>query len=118
MRLMPASSALWMMRAESSGALPMEVANIKAPRAYGLTWMPVRPRARYSMGSLLVVAGTRGMPYPAVNGKSFHYYTENFSGYARGGGGVSEHRARAAVSPAGSAQPGAGAAPRQRRADA
>jgi hypothetical protein len=45
-RLIPASSALWMMRIESSwSGLPM-APNIMAPRAYGLTWMPVRPRVR------------------------------------------------------------------------
>jgi hypothetical protein len=50
MRLMPASSALWITRIESSGSgLPTRVANISAPSAYGLTLMPVRPRVRYCM---------------------------------------------------------------------
>jgi hypothetical protein len=45
-RLMPASSALWMMRIESSwSGLPM-APNIMAPSAYGLIWIPVRPRVR------------------------------------------------------------------------
>jgi len=39
MRLIPASSALWMTRIESSwSGLPMDVANISAPSAYGLTF--------------------------------------------------------------------------------
>src|SRR5580658_3169859 len=47
-RLMPASSALWMIRIEASGSgLPTCVANMSAPSAYGLTLMPVPPRLRY-----------------------------------------------------------------------
>src|SRR6201992_994558 len=67
--LRAASSALGMMRADSSGALPIEGANIRAPRAYGLTWMPVRPSVRYRMG----------LSPGRLNGKSFQNYTERFS---------------------------------------
>ena len=46
MKLMPASRARWMMRVESSwSGLPI-APNIIAPSAYGLTWIPVRPRVR------------------------------------------------------------------------
>src|SRR5580693_9451811 len=48
-KLMPASSAAWMMRMLSSwSGLPNDP-NIIAPRHRGLTLMPVRPRVRYSM---------------------------------------------------------------------
>ena len=59
-RLIPASSALWMIRMESSGSgLPMDVANISVPSQYGLTLMPVLPSVRYSMlVSPAVVAGS------------------------------------------------------------
>src|SRR5688572_11590930 len=49
MKLMPSSSALWMMRTQSSwSGLPMPP-NIIAPRQSGLTLMPVAPRVRIFM---------------------------------------------------------------------
>jgi len=44
MKLMPASSALWMMRTDSSWSGSPQDPNIIAPRHRGLTLMPVRPR--------------------------------------------------------------------------
>src|SRR5215469_10810943 len=48
-KLMPASSAAWMMRMLSSWSVLPNDPNIIAPRQRGLTLMPVRPRVRYSM---------------------------------------------------------------------
>src|SRR5690242_405001 len=48
-KLMPASSAAWMMRMESSWSVLPKDPIIIAPRHRGLTLMPVRPRVRYSM---------------------------------------------------------------------
>src|SRR6185437_813410 len=48
-KLMPASSAAWMMRMLSSWSVLPNDPNIIAPRHRGLTLMPVRPRVRYSM---------------------------------------------------------------------
>src|SRR4051794_8933349 len=49
MKLIPASSARWMMRTESSWSGSPQAPNIIAPRHSGLTWTPVLPRLRYSM---------------------------------------------------------------------
>ena len=66
-----------------------------------------------------MLIGTRWMPYPALSGKLFRNYTENFSGYASGGDVVPQNRSRASVSSPGSVQPGDGEpASRRRRADA
>jgi AcrR family transcriptional regulator len=71
------------------------------------------------MGSLLVVVGTRRMPYAALSGKLFRNYTENFSGYASGGDVVSQVRTQATGAGPRAAEPGDGEpAPRRRRADA
>src|SRR5580700_4004692 len=48
-KLMPASSAAWIMRMLSSWSVLPNDPNIIAPRHRGLTLMPVRPRVRYSM---------------------------------------------------------------------
>src|SRR5271165_1671985 len=56
MKLMPASSARWMIRMLSSWSLVPQSPNIIAPRHSLLTETPVRPRGRYS-----IVA-----PYPSV----------------------------------------------------
>src|SRR4051794_39612989 len=49
MKLIPASSARWMMRTESSWSGLPHAPNIIAPRQSGLTFIPVRPRVRCSM---------------------------------------------------------------------
>src|SRR3954449_461056 len=49
MKLIPASSARWMMRTDSSWSGLPQAPNIIAPRHSGLTWTPVRPRGRCSM---------------------------------------------------------------------
>src|ERR1700754_3690237 len=49
MKLIPASSARWMIRIESSWSWLPQAPNIMAPRHSGLTWTPVLPRLRYSI---------------------------------------------------------------------
>src|SRR3954452_23625745 len=49
MKLIPASSARWMMRTHTSWSVSPQAPNIIAPRQSGLTWTPVRPRGRSSM---------------------------------------------------------------------
>src|SRR5918998_5417210 len=49
MKLTPASSALWMIRIDSSWSVSPQDPNIIAPRQSGLTLTPVRPSARSSM---------------------------------------------------------------------
>ena len=51
MKLMPASSAAWIVAIDVSWSGSPQPPNIIAPRHSGLTWIPVRPRLRYSMGS-------------------------------------------------------------------
>ena len=51
MKLMPASSARWMIRTESSWSGLPQAPNIIAPRQSGLTFTPVVPRTRISMVS-------------------------------------------------------------------
>src|SRR3954451_22401252 len=46
---MPASSAAWMMRIESSWSALPQAPNIIVPRQSFETWTPVRPSGRYSM---------------------------------------------------------------------
>src|SRR5215208_6416725 len=58
-KLTPASSARWMMRIDSSWSLLPQSPNIMAPRQSGLTYMPVRPRVRCSIGQTLL-PGRRG----------------------------------------------------------
>src|SRR4051812_5257785 len=53
MKLMPASSARWMMRIESSWSVLPHAPNIIAPRQSGLTCTPVRPSWRISMAATL-----------------------------------------------------------------
>src|SRR3954470_9178466 len=53
MKLMPASSARWMIRIESSWSVLPQAPNIIAPRQSGLTCTPVRPRGRISMAATL-----------------------------------------------------------------
>src|SRR4051812_36480259 len=50
MKLMPASSARWMMRIDSSWSVSPHAPNIIAPRQSGLTLTPVRPRLLFSIG--------------------------------------------------------------------
>src|SRR3954470_9088658 len=49
MKLIPASSARWMIRIDSSWSGSPQAPNIIAPRQRGLTFTPVVPRARYSI---------------------------------------------------------------------
>src|SRR4051812_8445765 len=49
MKLMPASSARWMILIESSWSGLPQAPNIMAPRQSGLTWTPVLPSVRYSI---------------------------------------------------------------------
>src|SRR3954454_22455252 len=58
-KLMPASSARWMMRIESVWSVLPQAPNIIVPRQSFETWTPVRPRGRYSMGPP-VVGGLAG----------------------------------------------------------
>ena len=46
MKLIPASSARWMIRIESSWSGLPQAPNIIAPRQSGLTFTPVRPSVR------------------------------------------------------------------------
>src|SRR4051812_19769598 len=48
-KLIPASSARWMMRIESSWSGLPQAPNIIVPRQSGETWTPVRPSGRYSI---------------------------------------------------------------------
>src|SRR3974390_1343867 len=59
-KLMPASSAAWMIRMLSSWSVLPNDPNIIAPRHRGLTLMPVRPRVRYSMS----VEASQGPGHP------------------------------------------------------
>src|SRR4051812_41060395 len=56
-KLMPASSAQWMMRMESARSSLPQGPNIMAPRHRGLTWTPVRPSGRYCMAVPFFVSG-------------------------------------------------------------
>src|SRR3954451_19819775 len=49
MKLIPASSARWMIRIESSWSVLPQAPNIIAPRQSGLTCTPVLPSVRYSI---------------------------------------------------------------------
>jgi hypothetical protein len=51
MTLIPASSARWMMRIESSWSVLPHAPNIIVPRQSFETWTPVRPSGRYSMAA-------------------------------------------------------------------
>src|SRR3954453_23723342 len=53
MKLMPASSAAWMTRIESSWSGLPHAPNIIAPRQSGETWTPVRPSGRCSTAASL-----------------------------------------------------------------
>jgi hypothetical protein len=46
MKLIPASSARWMMRVESSWSVLPQAPNIIVPRQSFETWTPVRPSGR------------------------------------------------------------------------
>src|SRR4051794_36384651 len=54
MKLMPASSAAWMIRTESSWSVLPQSPNIIAPRHRGLTLTPVDPSSRSCMAPHLV----------------------------------------------------------------
>src|SRR4051812_39661092 len=53
MKLIPASSAAWMTRIESSWSELPHAPNIIAPRQSGETWTPVRPSGRCSTAASL-----------------------------------------------------------------
>src|SRR3954454_7047660 len=55
MKLMPASSAAWMMRMDSAWSVLPQAPNIIVPRQSGETWTPVRPSGRCSMCVLLLL---------------------------------------------------------------
>src|SRR3954469_18331935 len=57
MKLMPPSSAAWMMRTDSSWSVLPHSPNIIAPRQSGLTLTPVLPRLRSCMTPDLVDRG-------------------------------------------------------------
>src|SRR3954463_10677376 len=57
MKLIPASSARWMMRMLSSWSVSPHAPNIMAPRHSGLTWTPVRPSSRCSIERTLLTHG-------------------------------------------------------------
>src|SRR3954451_11464973 len=57
MKLIPASSARWIVRIPSSWSGVPQAPNIIAPRHSGLTWTPVRPSSRYSIDLSLVTVG-------------------------------------------------------------
>src|SRR3954454_8063134 len=57
MKLIPASSAAWMMRIDSSWSVLPHSPNIIAPRQSGLTLTPVLPRLRSCMAPDLVDRG-------------------------------------------------------------
>src|SRR3954447_22431632 len=54
MKLIPASSAAWMMRTDSSWSVLPQSPNIIAPRQSGLTLTPVIPRLRSCMAPHLI----------------------------------------------------------------
>src|SRR4051794_23429487 len=68
MKLIPASSARWMMRIESSWSGLPQSPNIMAPRQSGLTRTPVRPRERRSM--LPTLDDRRGAPASAAGAQT------------------------------------------------
>src|SRR6202035_3278280 len=84
-KLIPASSAWWMMRTESSwSALPTDVASARAPSAQGVTLMPALPRVRYRMRTPGLRPGVRGALRGCriidLSGTHFRNYTERLSG--------------------------------------
>src|SRR5215218_1192408 len=65
-KLMPASSARWMMRIESSWSVLPQAPNIIVPRQSFETWTPVRPSGRYSMGVLSLRSEVGRLPRGAA----------------------------------------------------
>src|SRR6478735_11656467 len=67
---MPASSAAWMIRIDSSWSRSPHAPNIIAPRHSGLTLTPVLPRLRYSIHRtyplLVIEQGALGLQAPGV----------------------------------------------------
>src|SRR3954454_9490519 len=61
MKLIPASSAAWMMRTDSSWSVLPHSPNIIAPRQSGLTLTPVRPSSRSCMAPHLVDGREAGL---------------------------------------------------------
>ena len=57
MKLMPASSAAWMIATDSSWSGLPQAPNIMAPRHSGLTLTPVRPKLRYSIAPAATQTG-------------------------------------------------------------
>src|SRR3954454_14131809 len=62
MKLIPASSARWMMRIESSWSVLPHAPNIIVPRQSFETWTPVRPSGRYSMRVLGLMSEVGRLP--------------------------------------------------------
>src|SRR4051812_22618232 len=61
MKLIPASSAAWMMRTDSSWSVLPQSPNIIAPRQSGLTLTPVLPKLRSCMAPHLVDRSETGL---------------------------------------------------------
>src|SRR6476660_151098 len=70
MKLIPASSARWMMRVLSARSSLPQGPNIIAPRHKGLTCTPVRPRGRYSMLVSFTLFRLRGSGFGDDHGEA------------------------------------------------
>ena len=64
MKLMPESSAWWIMRIDSSWSAVPQAPNIMAPRHKGLTFTPVRPSVRYSIGLMVATHPCKSLGEP------------------------------------------------------
>src|SRR3954452_3508859 len=62
MKLIPPSSARWMVRIESSWSVLPHAPNIIVPRHSFETWTPVRPSGRYSMRVLRLMSEVGRVP--------------------------------------------------------
>src|SRR3954447_15710611 len=74
MKLIPASSARWMMRIDSSWSVLPQAPNIIAPRHSGLTLTPVLPRWRVSTRRILGSYSwffSSGSPRSSASSRSF-----------------------------------------------
>src|SRR5580658_982095 len=94
---MPASSARWMMRIDSSWSWVPHAPNIIAPRHRGLTLMPVRPRVRYSMVVSLVRTVRSSSPSGAAESTGTARPGSGAETGAGVGGGPQEGRVTAAT---------------------
>src|SRR3954462_12632113 len=79
---MPASSARWMMRIESSWSVLPQAPNIIVPRQSFETWTPVRPSGRYS-----IALGLRDRPAEGLERDRVGLRTAAAAGVERVDGG-------------------------------